>query len=101
MGLRKILLLLPMGAIGDLLGDQGGVAVGAVIDDEVNLDLVLCALVYDCCRVLDHLRIRHPTDHFVKREGLSIGFLVVLAQGSDKADDGLISGVEKFRSHLA
>jgi hypothetical protein len=35
-----------MEPIGDLLGDQGGVAAGAVVDDEVDLDLVLYGLVY-------------------------------------------------------
>ena len=39
-------------------------------------------------------------DHFVKGKGLGIGFLIVHAQGSDKADDCLISRVEKLRPHL-
>ena len=89
-----------MEPIGDLLGDQGGVAAGAVVDDEIDLDLVLYGLVYDLCRVLDHLRIQHAGDHLVEREGLGVGFLVAHPQGSDEADDHLIPGVEKLRSHL-
>jgi len=34
-----------MEPICDLLGDQGGVAAGAVVDDEVDLDLVLYGFV--------------------------------------------------------
>ena len=48
-----------MEAFGDLLGDLGGVAAGAVVDDEIHLGLVLYGLVHDFCRVLDHLRIQH------------------------------------------
>ena len=89
-----------MEPICDLLGDQGRVAAGAVVDDEVQLDFVLHGLTYNFCRVLDHLRIQHADDHFVKGEGFGIGFLIVHAQGSDKADDCLISRVEKLRPHL-
>ena len=59
-----------MEPVGDLLGDQGGVAAGAVVDDEVDLDLVLYGLVHDFCRVLDHLRIQHAGDHFVRWESV-------------------------------
>jgi len=52
------------------LGDQGGVAAGAVIDDEVNLEPVLYGLVDDFCRVFDHLRIQHAAAHFVKWKSL-------------------------------
>ena len=65
-----------MQPVGDLLGDQGGVAAGAVVDDEVHLDLVLYGFVYDFCRVLDHLRIQHARGHFVEGEGHRVGFLV-------------------------
>jgi hypothetical protein len=54
--------------IGDLLGDQRGVAAGSVVDDEIDLDLVFLSLVYDLCRVLGHLRIQHSRDHFVGSE---------------------------------
>jgi len=36
-----------MHPFGNFLGDQGGVAAGAVVDDEVNLYLVLYGFVYD------------------------------------------------------
>ena len=88
-----------MDSICEFLGDQGGAA-GVVVDDEIHLGLVLYGLVHDFCRVLDHLRIQHAADHFVKGKGLGIGFLIVHAQGSDKADDCLISRVEKLRPHL-
>ena len=32
-----------MQPVGDLLGDQGGVAAGSVVDDEIDLDLVFMA----------------------------------------------------------
>ena len=57
-----------MEPFGDLFGDQGGVASGAVIDDQVDLDLVFWGLVYNLGRVLDHLRIQHARNHFVERE---------------------------------
>jgi hypothetical protein len=38
-----------MEPVGDLLGDQGGVAAGAVADDEIHLNLVLCGLLHDFC----------------------------------------------------
>jgi len=65
-----------MEPVSDLLGDQGGVAVGPVIDNEVHRDLVFYSLVHDFNGILDHLRIQHAIDHFVKREGFGIGFLV-------------------------
>jgi len=65
------LLLFLMEPAGDLLGNQGGVAAGAVVDDEIDLDLVLLGLVHDICRVLDHLRIQHSGNHFVEGECLT------------------------------
>ena len=85
---------------GDLLGDQGEVAAGAIVDDEVDLDLVLHGFVHDFCRILDHLRIQHAADHFVKREGLGVGFFVAHPQGSDEPDDDLVPRAEKARPHL-
>ena len=81
-------------------GRSGGVAAGAVVDDEIDMDLVLSGPHLGFCRILEHLRIQHAADHFVKGQGLGIGFLIVHAQGSDKADDCLVSPVEKLRSHL-
>ena len=89
-----------MEPIGDLLRNQWGVAAGAVVDDEVYLDLVLFGLIYDFGRVLDHLRIKHSRDHFVEWEGLGIGFLVAHPQGGDEANDCLISRAEKLHSRL-
>ena len=45
-----------MEPVSDLLGDQGGVAAGAVVDDEVHLDLVFYSLVHNPIGILDHLR---------------------------------------------
>ncbi len=45
-----------MQPVGDLLGDQGGVATGAVVDDEIHLYLVFYSLVHDLNGILDHLR---------------------------------------------
>jgi len=59
-----VLLFFQMEAIGNLLGDQGGVAAGPVVDDQVGLNLVLYGLVYDFCRVLDHLRISPASCRF-------------------------------------
>ena len=44
-----------MESFGDLLGDQGGVATGSVVDDEIDLNLVILGLVHNFCCVLDHL----------------------------------------------
>jgi hypothetical protein len=63
------LLLLRIEPITYLLGNQGGVAAGGVVDDEIDLDLVLHGLGYDFGPVFDHLGIQHAADHFVKREG--------------------------------
>ena len=56
MNSEQPLLLLRMEPVGDLLGDQGGVAAGAVVDNEVHLDLVFYSLVHDLNGILDHLR---------------------------------------------
>ena len=56
MNSEQPMLLLRMEPVGDLLGDQGGVAAGAVVDDEIYLDLVLYGLVHDLNGILDHLR---------------------------------------------
>ena len=95
MNSEQPLLLLRMEPVGDLLGDQGGVAAGAVVDNEVHLDLVFYGLVHDLNGILDHLRIQHAADHFVEREGLGIGFLIAHPEGSDEADDNLLAGVEE------
>ena len=89
-----------MEPFGDLLGDQGGIAAGAVVDDEVDQDLVLYGLVYDLRDVLNHLWIQHARDHFIERKSLAVGFLVAHPQGGDEADDHLFSRVEKLRSRL-
>ncbi len=78
-----------MEPVGDLLGNQRGVAAGAVVDSEIHLDLVFYGLIHDSGGILDHFRIQHAIDHFVKREGFGIGFLVAHPKGSDKPDDCL------------
>jgi len=85
-----------MQPVGDLLGDQGGVAAGAVVDNEVHPDLVFYGLVHDLYGILDHLRIQHAADHFVKREGFGIGLLIAHPKGSDKTDDCLLSRVTSY-----
>jgi hypothetical protein len=89
-----------MQAVSDLLGDQGGVASGAVVGDQVDLNLVLLGLVHDFGRVLDHLGVQHAGDQFVEREGLGKGFLVAHLQGGHKADNRLASRIKKLHSHL-
>ena len=80
-----------MEPVSDLLGDQGAVAARAVVDDEGYLDLVLYGLNHDPGGILDHLRIQHARDHFVKGERFGVGFLIAHPQGRDKADDGLFT----------
>ena len=55
-----------MEPVRDPLGDQGGVAAGAVVDDEVDLSPVLYSLIYDFCRFLDCLQI-YAGDDFLWR----------------------------------
>jgi len=55
MNLDQPLLFLRFQLVGHLLGDQGGVAPGAVVDNEVHLDLVFYSLVHDLNGFLDHL----------------------------------------------
>ena len=78
---KQSLMLLGMQMVGNLLSDQGSVAAGSVVNDQVDPDPVLHGLVYDFCRVLDHFRVQHAGDHFVKWERLSIGFLVAHLRG--------------------
>jgi hypothetical protein len=80
--------------------EEGSVATGAVVDAQVDPDLVRHSLGYDFCRILDHLQIRHARDHFVKREGFDIGFLIAHPEGIDHPNDCLISRVEKLPPHL-
>lgn len=76
-----------MEPIGDLLGDQGGVAAGAIVNDEIDLDLAPYSLFYDFSRVLDHFRIQHSWDHFFEREGFGVRFFVAYWNGGDEADN--------------
>ncbi len=39
-----------MEPVGDLLSNQGGVAAGSVVDDQINPSLIFYGLVYDFCR---------------------------------------------------
>jgi hypothetical protein len=89
-----------MEPVSDFLGDQGGVAAGAVVDDEVDLDLVLYGLVYDFRCIFEQFRIQHAAEHFVKREGFGIGFFVGHSKRSDKPDDYLFPRVEEPLIHL-
>ena len=90
-----------MDPVGDLLGDQGGVAAGPVVDNEVHLDLVFYSLVHDLNGILDHLRVQHTADHLVDREGLGIGFLVGHPKGRDKSNDCLFPRVEEHLIDLS
>ncbi len=65
----------------DLLCDQGGVAAGLIVDDQVHPEAFIQGRVYDLGRVLDHLRIQHIGAQFVEREGLGIGFVVAILRG--------------------
>ena len=89
-----------MEPVSDHLSDQGGVAAGAIVDNKVHLDLVFYSLVHDLNGIHDHLRVKHAADHFVKREGFGLGFLIAHPKGSDEPDDHLASRVEKLRSYL-
>ena len=53
-----------MQPVGDLLGDQGGVAADAVVDNQVHLDLAFYRLVHDLNEILDHLRVEHKSVNF-------------------------------------
>ena len=55
-GLKIIFGVFCIEPVGDLLGDQGGVAAGAVVDNEVHLDLLFYSLVHDFNGILDHFR---------------------------------------------
>jgi hypothetical protein len=88
-----------MEPFGDLLGDQAGVAAGAVVYNEVHLDLILYGLIHNQNGIFDHFRVQHAGDHFVKREGLCIRFLVAHPKGRDEPDDNLFPRVEKGK-HL-
>jgi len=46
-----------MEPFGNLLGNQGSVATGAVVDDEIDLNLVAHGYVYDFCRRHQTLRV--------------------------------------------
>jgi len=63
------LLLFLMEPVGDLLGDQGSVAAGAVFDDEIHPDFVFCGLLYDFSLSSIISEFQHARDHFVEREG--------------------------------
>ena len=56
----------------DLLDNQGGVAAGAVIDDEIHLEPIIKGRVYDLGSILNHLRVQHSWDQLVKGEGLGM-----------------------------
>ncbi len=45
MNSEQPLLLLRMEPVCDLPGDQGGVAAGAIVDNEVHLDLDSCCIL--------------------------------------------------------
>ena len=55
MNSEQPLLLLRMDSVGDFLDNQGGVAAGPVVDNEVHLDLVFYSLVHDLNGMFDHL----------------------------------------------
>lgn len=80
-----------MEAIRDHLGDQGGVAAGAIVDYEIHLDLVFCRLIDNPGGVLNHFWVQHAGDHFVEREGFGIGFLIAYQQRNNEWDSGTAS----------
>ena len=47
-----------MEPVGDLLGDQGSVASGAVVDNDIYLDLLLYGVIQDFDDIFDLPRIR-------------------------------------------
>jgi hypothetical protein len=53
---KQPLLLFRMEPGGNLFRNQGGIAAGAVVDDEIDLDLILLGLIHAFCRTLDRLR---------------------------------------------
>jgi hypothetical protein len=63
--------------IGDLLGDEGGVVAGAVVDNEVPLSFVFYSLVHDLNSMLDYFGTLHARDHIFKREGFGIGLPII------------------------
>jgi hypothetical protein len=94
------LLVLLLAPLGNLLRDKGGVAASTVVDNEIHLDFAFYGLFPNLNDVLDHLRVPHVANHFVKREGLGIGFLAAHPQWSDEPDNHLFARIEKLCSRL-
>ena len=44
-------------------GQSGGVAAGAVVDNEIYTNIILHGFIHNSGRVLDHLRVQHAADH--------------------------------------
>ncbi len=51
------------------MGDRAGVAAGAVVDNEVHLDFILCGLLRDPRGILDRLRVQHSANRLVMQVG--------------------------------
>ena len=79
----------------DLLGNERGIAAGAVVDDDVDPGVVLDGSLHEIGRFIHHLGIHHAVFHLAERVGQGIGVFVTHTAGGHEADDALLSTVEE------
>ncbi len=87
-------MILPMKtyeSLGDLLGDQGTIGTGAVVDDDRDLLFPFDRLTNLMGRILNHLRVQHPFHHYVKGKGLFIRILIAHPERGYQPDNLLSS----------